>query len=90
MEEESEIEATMLRLVAERGADKTVCPSEVARALGGPGPEDWRRLMQPVRRVAVRLAAEGRVAILRGGAPVADPETLRGIYRLGLPRETGD
>ena len=90
MEEESEIEATMLRLVAERGADKTVCPSEVARALGGPGPEDWRHLMQPVRRVAVRLVREGKVTILRGGVPVAESETMRGIYRLGLPREAGD
>ena len=79
----------MLRLVAERGADKTVCPSEVARALGGPGGEDWRRLMPPVRRVAVRLAGEGKVAILRKGVPVADPETMKGVYRLGLPRRAG-
>lgn len=78
----------MLRMVAERGADKTVCPSEVARALGGPGPEGWRSLMPPVRHVALRLAGAGRVAILRGGEPVADPETMRGIYRLGMPRDT--
>ena len=90
MDRESEIEAAMLRLVAERGADKTVCPSEVARALGGPRPEDWRRLMQPVRRVAVRLAGQGVVAILRGGVPVDDPGTMRGIYRLGTPRKAGD
>ena len=87
MERESEIEATMLRLVAERGADKTICPSEVARALGGAGPDAWRSLLQPVRRAAVRLAGEGRVAILRKGAPVADPETMRGVYRLGVPRD---
>ncbi len=46
MDRESEIEATMLRLVAERGADKTVCPSEVARALGGPRPGDEKCFMQ--------------------------------------------
>ena len=90
MDRESEIEATMLRLVAERGADKTVCPSEVARALGGPRPEDWRPLMQPIRHVAVRLAGQERVAILRKGVPVVDLETMRGIYRLGMPRKVGD
>ena len=87
MQRESEIKATMLRLVAERGTDKTVCPSEVARALGGPHPDDWRSLMQPVRRVAARLAGEGRVAILRKGSSVTNPETMRGVYRLGMPRE---
>ncbi|WP_457103816.1 DUF3253 domain-containing protein [Methylobacterium sp. P5_C11] len=78
------IEATMLRLVAERGADKTICPSEVARALGGPHPDGWGPLMQPVRRTAVRLAHAGRIAILRKGKPV-DPDDFRGIYRLSLP-----
>ena len=78
------IAETMLRLVEARGAGKTICPSEVARELGGPHPDGWGPLMQPVRRVAVRLAHEGRVAILRKGRPV-DPDDFRGIYRLALP-----
>ena len=78
------IATTMLRLVEARGAGKTICPSEVARELGGPHPDGWGPLMQPVRRVAVRLAHEGRVAILRKGRPV-DPDDFRGIYRLALP-----
>ncbi len=82
--DESAIEAMILQLVAARGADKTVCPSEVARHLGGSNPDDWSPLMQPVRRVAVRLVKEGRIAILRKGKPVADPDDFRGIYRLGL------
>lgn len=81
---EDAIEETMLRMVAERGAGKTVCPSEIARALAGPQPEDWSPLMQPVRRVAVRLTKAGRLAILRKGR-AADPDDFRGIYRLGLP-----
>ena len=88
--DESDIEATMLRLVAERGADKTVCPSEVARHLGGAHPDEWRLLMQPVRRAAVRLVKQGRIAILRKGAPVADPDDFRGVYRLGVPRRPRD
>lgn len=83
------IEETMLRLAAERGAGKTICPSEVARALGGPHPDGWGPLMQPVRREAVRLAHEGRIAILRKGRPV-DPDDFRGIYRLALPDGGGD
>jgi hypothetical protein len=76
------IAGTLLDLVAARGAGKTVCPSEVARALGGPHPDGWGPLMQPVRRVAVRLAKAGRIAILRKGRPV-DPDDFRGVYRLG-------
>lgn len=79
------IAETILRLVAERGPAKTVCPSEVARHLGGPHPDGWSPLMPPVRRIAVRLTKEGRLAILRKGRPVADPDDFRGVYRLGLP-----
>ncbi|MFE1598090.1 DUF3253 domain-containing protein [Methylobacterium sp. ID0610] len=80
------IAETLLRLVETRGPDKSVCPSEVARALGGPHPDGWSPLMQPVRREAVRLMKEGRVAILRKGRVVPDPDDFRGVYRLTLPR----
>ncbi|MBY0296736.1 MAG: DUF3253 domain-containing protein [Methylobacterium sp.] len=83
--DEAAIAETLLRLVAERGADKTVCPSEVARALGGPHPDGWGPLMQPVRRAAVRLMKDGRIVILRKGR-VVDPDDFRGVYRLSRPR----
>lgn len=79
------IEETMLRFAGERGVAKSFCPSEVARALGGDHPDGWGPLMQPVRRVAVRLALEGRITILRKGKPV-DPNDFRGVYRLASPR----
>jgi hypothetical protein len=79
-----ELETTMLALVEERGAGKTLDPTEVARALGGGQPEGWGPLMQPVRRAAVRLMKEGRLVILRKGRPV-DPDDFKGIYRLTLP-----
>lgn len=88
MADDALIETTLLDLVAARGAGKTVCPSEVARALGGAHPHGWGPLMQPVRRVAVRLAKAGRITILRKGRPV-DPDDFRGIYRLGPPAESG-
>ncbi|MGP9818809.1 DUF3253 domain-containing protein [Salinarimonas sp. NSM] len=81
-----DVSRTLLDLVAQRGPGKTICPSEVARALGGPHPEGWGPLMQPVRRAAVALAKEGRVAILRKGRPV-DPDDFKGVYRIGLPPE---
>ncbi|KQP31889.1 hypothetical protein ASF49_08990 [Methylobacterium sp. Leaf104] len=77
------IAETILRLVTARDAGKTVCPSEVARELGGPQPEEWSPLMQPIRRIAVRMTKAGEVAILRKGKPVEDPDDFRGIYRLG-------
>lgn len=78
------IEETLLALVVARGPGKTICPSEVARAVGGPHPDGWGPLMQPVRRVAVALAKKGRIAILRKGRPV-DPDDFKGVYRLSLP-----
>lgn len=87
---EEAIAETILRLVAAREAGKTVCPSEVARDLAGPQPEAWSPLMQPVRRVAVRMTKAGEVAILRKGKPVEDPDDFRGIYRLGAVSATSD
>jgi hypothetical protein len=80
------IATTLLRLAGERGPDKTLDPAEAARELGGPHPDGWGPLMQPIRRVAVDLAREGRLIILRKGKPV-DPADLKGVYRLRLPRQ---
>ena len=59
--------------------------AEVARSLETHG---WRPLMEPVRRAARRLAAEGRVEFLQNGHPV-DPSTARGAVRLGRGRGWG-
>lgn len=74
----AEIEAEILRQAEARGAAKSLCPSEVARALA---PEAWRPLLGPVRQAALRLATEGRIEILRKGKPVP-PEAVRGVIRL--------
>lgn len=80
----NDIEERLLHLLAERGPGKTLGPQDVARALGGDHPDGWGPLMQPIRRVAVRLMKQGRVVVLRKGRPV-DPNDFRGIYRLALP-----
>jgi Protein of unknown function (DUF3253) len=80
------IEAALLRTIAACGPGKTLDPAEVARELGGPHPDQWGPLMQPIRRVAVALAEQGRVTILRKGKPV-DPRDFKGVYRLAAPRD---
>ncbi|SDB45821.1 DUF3253 domain-containing protein [Belnapia rosea] len=78
----SAIAAEILRQTAERGEGKSICPSEVARALA-PG-EAWRPLMGRVREAAVALSREGGIEILRKGKPVP-PEQVRGVIRLRRP-----
>lgn len=72
------IETAILSLVTARGPDKSICPTEAARALG----EDWRPKLGPVRTTAIRMAKEGRLTILRKGKPVTDFAELRGVIRL--------
>lgn len=74
------IERTLLGLVAAR-TGKTVCPSEVARALA---PTDFRKLMPAVRRAAQKLCERGLVVATQRGK-VINPVTARGPIRLGAP-----
>ena len=71
------------RQVATRGPGKTICPSEVARALSG-DETVWRALMPSVREAAIMLADEGKLVITQKGVAVSGPD-LRGPVRLGLP-----
>lgn len=79
------IARTLLAQVAARGAGRSICPSEVARALSA----DWRALMPQVREVALDLARSRRVLITQGGQPCDPDEPLRGPIRLTLPASTG-
>lgn len=77
------VAAEILRQTAARGAEKSICPSEVARALAGGGLDGpWRPLMGRVRTAALQLAEDGRVVILRKGKPLPLTEPLRGVIRL--------
>ncbi len=79
MRPEADIAAIIMSLVEARGPNKSICPSEVARALD----PAWQHLMTPVRRVAIDLALAGRIDILRKGKPI-DPVDVRGVIRLRL------
>lgn len=71
------LEQAILALLATRAETATICPSDVARATA----EDWRPLMEPVRRAARRLVAAGDVEILQRGS-VVDPSTAKGPIRI--------
>ena len=70
------IRATILDLALARGRGKSLCPSEVAKALA----TDWRPLMPEVRAVASRMP---EIVATQGAAEV-DPLTARGPIRLRL------
>lgn len=84
------IAAEILRQVAARGVDKSICPSEVARALApGHVPDDWRGLLTGVRRAARELARAGRIEILRKGHAVDPGAEIKGVIRLRLRGDQG-
>ncbi len=75
---EASLEGAILELLEERGAGKTICPSDAARKVD---PEGWRALMEPTRGAARRLVASGEIVITQGGA-VVDPARAKGAIRL--------
>jgi len=76
------LERAILDLLDERARTATICPSEAARRVS---PDDWRPLMEPVRRAARRLVADGRLEIVQGGR-IVEPDHARGPIRLRRPR----
>jgi hypothetical protein len=83
-ETDTQLEAAILDLLAERGRDKTICPSEAAKLVGGNDTRhDWESLMEPARAAARRLVAAGRIVITQKGR-IVDPSTAKGPIRLRL------
>ena len=83
-EADAALEEAIAGLLAERGRDKTICPSEAAKAVGGKDERrDWEGLMEPARAAARRLVAAGKIVITQGGR-VVEPSTAKGAIRLKL------
>lgn len=76
------LESAIQSLLDQRALDATICPSEAARVVGG---DEWRDLMEPSRRAARRLVAQGVVEITQEGT-VVDPSTAKGPIRIRLVR----
>ncbi len=80
--QDAALEQAILRLLSERGAGKTICPSEAARAVASSDDRaSWEPLMEPARAAARRLVAEGKLLITQGGV-VVDGSTAKGAIRL--------
>ena len=77
--------AIIRALLRHRGADKTICPSDVARVLAGDG---FRSHMAEVRAVVEGLEAEGTLEVRQKGRPVR-AKTARGPIRLALTARSG-
>jgi hypothetical protein len=73
------LRATTLALAQHRSPDRTICPSDVARAVGG---EQWRTVMEPVRSVVRDLARAGEVAVLQRGETLDPDAEWRGPIRI--------
>lgn len=71
------------RLISARDYPKTICPSEVARALSPSelsalNAPDWRATMDHVRELVWELRGQGQVEVLQKGG-VLDVESLSDI-----------
>ena len=71
------IAAAIRALVRHRG-ESSICPSDVARTVGG---ESWRALMADVRRVAADLADQDEIIVTQKREPVRIREA-RGPVRI--------
>lgn len=72
----------LLQLLKKRGANKTICPSEILS-------EDLKQdktVMEQVRQAARRLVAQGEIEITQKGN-VVDPSTAKGPIRLKLKQK---
>lgn len=75
-----QIADTILAVAKSRGAEKTICPSEIARMMF---PEDWRKHMGTIVNVAIDLQRQRKVMITQNGLPV-DVDHIRGPIRIKI------
>lgn len=78
MQEKQIIAERILMVAAQRGPDKSTCPSEIARMLY---PNDWRKHMGIIMEVAIDLTTGGKIAITQKGKAV-DVGKIKGPVRI--------
>lgn len=71
------VRSVFLALLRHRDG-KSVCPSDIARVVGGP--DGWRDRMDLVRDIAWELTDAGELQVEQGGKPVSPP--VRGPIRI--------
>lgn len=80
MQHYEKIATTILSTATHRGAEKSTCPSEIARMLF---PNGWREHMKDVLNVAIDLHKKGNVVITQKGVPV-DVKSFKGPVRIKI------
>lgn len=81
------LEETLMALLETLEPGASINPNQVAQFFNNQAntdPQRWRRELGKVRAIALGLARQGKIEILRKGKPI-DPQDLKGIYRLRLP-----
>lgn len=78
----ADIQARLMHLIASGGQERTWSVTELAHALDS---AQWQDMVQPARNGVKALAHSGALVLYRKGKP-ADPATIKGVYRVGLPR----
>lgn len=80
MLQHTDISSAILSLATHRGAEKTICPSEIARMLF---PDNWPEHMKDVVNEAIDLHNQGKVVITQKGMPV-DVNSIKGPIRIKI------
>ncbi len=81
------IAATARALLRHRRPGATICPSEIARVIGG---DQWRRRSAEVREAVLAMAVGSELEVRQRHEPVDPVPAPRGPIRLALPRGAGE
>jgi hypothetical protein len=73
------IRSTIAALLAHRGTERSICPSDAARVVGG---SSWSQAMEPARDVARDLARRGEVRLTAGQRELDPDGEIRGPIRI--------
>ena len=86
---EDAIMALLSQVRDEKSTSPSISPNDVARLLQSEkgDPLRWQNQLPKVKAVAVGLARQGRLDLLRKGKPV-DPNGIKGLYRIRLAEIT--
>lgn len=83
MTDRKKIADAILGKAAERGPEKSTCPSEIAREIF---PESWRDHMKEIRDVAIGLSEKGKVIITQKREKI-DTSDIKGPIRITIKRD---
>jgi hypothetical protein len=79
--DDAQIVERVTALLDARSADKSICPSDVARSFSD-DEATWRAMMPAIRDVAARMADDRLIRVTQGSTMVDLNEPVRGPIRL--------